>query len=128
MYEATDLTTYALCADMIGSGKSGLSIGLLEEAAIDGIPAIPVDSKGDLGNLLLQFRDFDPASFPPLHQRGRGCPKRCSKETLAPETAQSRKEGCSHRIKVGTDTICWQRERSFPSTPRKVKGEGPYPF
>lgn len=65
MYEVTDLTTYALCADMIGSGKTGLSIGLLEEAAIDGIPAIAVDSKGDLGNLLLQFRDFDPASFLP---------------------------------------------------------------
>jgi hypothetical protein len=50
---------------MTGSGKTGLCIGLLEEAAIDGIPSIIIDPKGDLGNLLLTFPDLRPADFRP---------------------------------------------------------------
>jgi len=55
LYESNHLVTHAVVIGMTGSGKTGLSIGLLEEAAIDGVPAIVVDPKGDLGNLLLTF-------------------------------------------------------------------------
>jgi hypothetical protein len=65
LYESKDLVTHGVCVGMTGSGKTGLCIGLLEEAAIDGIPAIVVDPKGDLGNLLLQFPSLDAASFAP---------------------------------------------------------------
>ncbi|MCI0612597.1 type IV secretory system conjugative DNA transfer family protein, partial [bacterium] len=55
LYDSKDLVTHAVCVGMTGSGKTGLCISLLEEAAIDGIPAVVIDPKGDLGNLLLQF-------------------------------------------------------------------------
>jgi DNA helicase HerA-like ATPase len=45
---------------MTGSGKTGLCIGLIEEAAIDGIPSILIDPKGDLSNLLLTFPELKP--------------------------------------------------------------------
>src|SRR4051794_23094394 len=63
MYDARDLTTHGVIVGMTGSGKTGLSIALLEEAAIDGIPAVILDPKGDLTNLLLQFPDQDPRDF-----------------------------------------------------------------
>lgn len=62
-YDARDLTTHAVCVGMTGSGKTGLCIGLLEEAAIDKVPAIIIDPKGDMTNLLLQFDDLKPKSF-----------------------------------------------------------------
>ena len=65
LYEAKDLTTHAVCVGMTGSGKTGLCLALLEEAAIDGIPAIAIDPKGDLGNLLLTFPELNPADFLP---------------------------------------------------------------
>ena len=65
LYDAKALTTHALIVGMTGSGKTGLGAVLLEEAAIDGIPAIVVDPKGDLGSLLLTFPDLSPASFQP---------------------------------------------------------------
>jgi hypothetical protein len=65
LYDARDLTTHAVCVGMTGSGKTGLCIALLEEAAIDGIPAIVIDPKGDLSNLLLTFPKLDAASFRP---------------------------------------------------------------
>ena len=65
LYEAKDLTTHAVCVGMTGSGKTGLCIGLLEEAAIDGIPALCIDPKGDLGNLLLTFPALRATDFEP---------------------------------------------------------------
>jgi hypothetical protein len=65
MYDARDLTTHAVCVGMTGSGKTGLCIDLLEEAAIDGVPAILIDPKGDLTNLLLTFPDLRPKDFQP---------------------------------------------------------------
>ena len=50
---------------MTGSGKTGLGIDLIEEAAIDGVPVIAIDPKGDLGNLLLTFPNSPPADFAP---------------------------------------------------------------
>jgi polynucleotide 5'-kinase involved in rRNA processing len=55
LYDSKDLVTHAVCVGMTGSGKTGLCIGLLEEAAIDGVPSLIIDPKGDLANLLLTF-------------------------------------------------------------------------
>ena len=65
LYDSKDLTTHAVCVGMTGSGKTGLCIGLLEEAAIDGIPALVIDPKGDLTNLMLTFPDLQPGDFRP---------------------------------------------------------------
>jgi Helicase HerA, central domain len=65
LYDSKDLTTHAVCVGMTGSGKTGLCIGLLEEAAIDNIPSIIIDPKGDLSNLLLTFPNLSPDEFLP---------------------------------------------------------------
>jgi hypothetical protein len=65
LYDSKDLTTHAVCVGMTGSGKTGLCVSLLEEAAIDGIPAIAIDPKGDLGNLMLTFPHLRPEDFRP---------------------------------------------------------------
>src|SRR6478736_5238560 len=63
LYDSSDLVTHAVCVGMTGSGKTGLCIGLLEEAAIDGIPAIVIDPKGDLANLALTFPNLAREDF-----------------------------------------------------------------
>ena len=65
LYDSKDLVTHGVCLGMTGSGKTGLCLALLEEAAIDGVPVIAVDPKGDLGNLLLTFPNLAPADFRP---------------------------------------------------------------
>lgn len=65
LYDSGDLTTHAVIIGMTGSGKTGLGIGILEEAALDRIPVIAIDPKGDLGNILLTFPELDAASFRP---------------------------------------------------------------
>ena len=65
LYDSTDLVTHGVIAGMTGSGKTGLGIGVIEEAAIDGVPVIAIDPKGDLGNLLLTFPQLAPADFAP---------------------------------------------------------------
>src|SRR5512139_2836053 len=70
LYDAKDLVTHAVCVGMTGSGKTGLCICLLEEAAIDGIPAIIIDPKGDLGDLLLTFPELSDGDFLPWIDAG----------------------------------------------------------
>ena len=65
LYDSKDLTTHAVCVGMTGSGKTGLCLTLLEEAAIDGIPALCIDPKGDLGNLMLTFPELRATDFEP---------------------------------------------------------------
>lgn len=64
-YDSRDLTTHAIVVGMTGSGKTGLCISLLEEAVLDGIPAIVVDPKGDITNLMLTFPGLSPQDFEP---------------------------------------------------------------
>lgn len=65
LYDAKDLTTHAFVVGMTGSGKTGLCVSMIEEAALDGVPAICIDPKGDLGNLLLTFPELKPSDFEP---------------------------------------------------------------
>jgi hypothetical protein len=65
LYDSRDLVTHAVCVGMTGSGKTGLCLSLIEEAAIDGVPVIAIDPKGDLGNLLLTFPSLAAADFRP---------------------------------------------------------------
>jgi len=65
LYDSKDLVTHAVCVGMTGSGKTGLCISLIEEAAIDGVPSILIDPKGDLANLMLTFPNLSGQDFLP---------------------------------------------------------------
>jgi len=93
LYESKDLVTHAVCVGMTGSGKTGLCIGLLEEAAIDGIPAIIIDPKGDLSNLLLTFPNLSPQDFAPWVNEEDAAKKNLSTEAYAAQQADFWKQG-----------------------------------
>jgi hypothetical protein len=93
LYKSKDLTTHAVCVGMTGSGKTGLCLTLLEEAAIDGIPAIAIDPKGDLGNLLLTFPDLKPDDFRPWVDPSEAARQGITPEQLADKTAKTWQEG-----------------------------------
>src|SRR3954471_2303466 len=93
LYDSRDLTTHAVCVGMTGSGKTGLCLSLLEEAAIDGVPAICIDPKGDLGNLMLTFPNLAPADFEPWVDAGDAARKGQSVADYAAQTAASWKQG-----------------------------------
>src|SRR5262245_65659516 len=65
LYDSRHLLTHAVCVGMTGSGKTGLCVSLIEEAAIDGVPTIAIDPQGDLANLLLPFPGLAPSDFRP---------------------------------------------------------------
>jgi hypothetical protein len=93
LYDGKDLTTHAVCVGMTGSGKTGLGISLLEEAAIDGIPALVVDPKGDMGNLLLTFPSLQPADFSPWVEAEAASRAGLTVDEYARKTAQSWQKG-----------------------------------
>jgi len=93
LYDARDLTTHAVCVGMTGSGKTGLCVSLLEEAAIDGVPAIAIDPKGDIGNLLLAFPELRPADFAPWVDAGEAARKGMAVDAYAAATAEAWKKG-----------------------------------
>ena len=93
MYDSRDLTTHAVCVGMTGSGKTGLCISLLEEAALDGIPALVIDPKGDIANLMLAFPGLTPAEFEPWIDAGEAARKGTTPAALAAKTAETWKSG-----------------------------------
>src|SRR6187397_2899797 len=93
LYDSRDLTTHAVIVGMTGSGKTGLGIGLLEEAAIDGVPAIAIDPKGDLGNLLLTFPRLAPEDFRPWVNEDDAARKGMTPDAYAAEQAATWRDG-----------------------------------
>ncbi|HET6981185.1 MAG TPA: hypothetical protein VFI53_03545, partial [Myxococcaceae bacterium] len=93
LYDSKDLTTHGVCVGMTGSGKTGLCIGLLEEAAIDGIPALAIDPKGDLANLALTFPSLAPADFRPWVDPDEAKKQGLTPDQLAEKTAATWKKG-----------------------------------
>jgi len=93
LYDAGNLTTHAMIVGMTGSGKTGLALALLEEAAIDGIPSILIDPKGDLGNILLQFPELRPSDFRPWVDEAEAARKGMDADAFAVKTAENWKNG-----------------------------------
>mgnify|MGYP003589522363 FL=1 len=93
VYQNKDLLTHAAIIGMTGSGKTGLGITLLEEAAIDAIPSIIIDPKGDMTNLLLNFPELNPSDFEPWLDDSEVSNSGGTKEELAIKVSNSYKEG-----------------------------------
>lgn len=93
LYDAKDLVTHAVCVGMTGSGKTGLCLDLLEEAAIDGIPALIIDPKGDLGNLMLTFPNLQANDFRPWINESDAQTKGISPDAFAQQQADLWKKG-----------------------------------
>ncbi|MCE9632433.1 MAG: DUF87 domain-containing protein [Planctomycetia bacterium] len=93
LIDAKRLTTHAVCVGMTGSGKTGLLIGLIEEAALDGIPTLVIDPKGDLANVLLSFPNLAPADFLPWLEPEAAKRDGITLEELAERTAQKWADG-----------------------------------
>ena len=93
LYDSKDLVTHGVVLGMTGSGKTGLCLALLEEAAMDNIPAIIIDPKGDISNLLLMFPDLDAKSFRPWINEDDAAKKNLSPDDFATKTAEMWKTG-----------------------------------
>ena len=93
LYDSKDLVTHGVVLGMTGSGKTGLCISILEEAAMDNIPAIIIDPKGDISNLMLNFPDFAPSDFRPWINEDDAAKKGKTPDEFAEKTATMWKEG-----------------------------------
>ena len=93
LYDSKDLVTHALCVGMTGSGKTGLGVAVIEEAAIDAVPVIVIDPKGDLTNLVLTFPELSAGDFQPWVNEDDA--RRAGKDvqTFASEQAERWKKG-----------------------------------
>ncbi len=107
-----NFTTHAAIIGMTGSGKTGLGIGIIEEAVLDKIPCILIDPKGDMGDLLLAFPDFKPKDFEPWVDENVANQKGLTKEEFAKKEAQTWEKGIGYfgqdsdrvrRFKEGAD-------------------------
>ncbi len=93
LYDSKDLVTHAVCIGMTGSGKTGLCISLIEEAAIDGVPSIIIDPKGDITNLLLTFPNLQPQDFLPWINEEDATKKGLSPQDFAAQQATLWRDG-----------------------------------
>jgi Predicted ATPase len=112
LYDSKDLVTHAVCVGMTGSGKTGLCIALLEEAAIDGIPAIIIDPKGDLANLLLTFPNLAPQDFEPWVNEEDAEKKGCQKLS----SLHSKRTSGRRVLATGTRTVSESDACEMPRT------------
>jgi hypothetical protein len=102
LYDSKDLVTHAVCVGMTGSGKTGLCLALLEEAAIDNLPAIIIDPKGDLANLLLTFPNLTAEEFRPWINEDEAAKKGVSASDYAAAQAKLWKDGLASWHQDGT--------------------------
>jgi hypothetical protein len=93
LYDSRDLVTHGVCVGMTGSGKTGLCLSLIEEAAIDGVPVIAIDPKGDLGNLLLTFPSLTAADFRPWIDEDEARRSGVSPDAFAAQQAETWQKG-----------------------------------
>jgi hypothetical protein len=100
LYDSKDLVTHAVCIGMTGSGKTGLCLSIIEEAAIDSIPAILIDPKGDIANLLLTFPELRSQDFAPWINEEDALKKGLSPQDYASQQADLWKNGL---LKWGQD-------------------------
>lgn len=104
LYDPADLTTHAVVVGMTGSGKTGLCVGLMEEAALNGIPALMIDPKGDITNTLLHFPNLAPEDFQPWINADQARREGKSVEQVAAETATLWKDSLA-KIGIGTERL-----------------------
>lgn len=93
LYDSKDLVTHGVCMGMTGSGKTGLCLSLLEEAAIDNIPVIAIDPKGDIVNLMLTFPGLSAEEFKPWVSADEASQKNVSVDQLAQDKADLWRKG-----------------------------------
>ena len=93
LFDPADLTTHGVVVGMTGSGKTGLCIDLLEEAALQGIPALLIDPKGDITNHLLHFPTLEPSAFEPWVDQDQARREDTTVAALAARTASLWREG-----------------------------------
>lgn len=102
LYDSRDLVTHAVCVGMTGSGKTGLCLSLLEEAAIDQVPAIAIDPKGDIADLLLTFPQLRGQDFRPWVDEGEARRAGVSADEFADRQAALWKKGLADWGQDGT--------------------------
>ena len=102
LYDSRDLLTHGVCVGMTGSGKTGLCISIIEEAAIDGVPVIAIDPKGDLGNLLLTFPRLASEDFRPWIDEDEARRAGVSADDYAAQQAQTWRRGLAEWGQDGT--------------------------
>jgi hypothetical protein len=125
LYDAKDLTTHAVCVGMTGSGKTGLCVSLLEEAAIDGIPAIVIDPKGDLGNLALTLPGAARRGLPALHRPERGAAARADARRSTPARPHAVAQGLADWGQDGERIRRCATPPRSRSTRRAARSAGP---
>lgn len=104
LYDPDDLTTHGVVVGMTGSGKTGLCVDILEEAALAGIPALLVDPKGDITNLLLHFPNLAPEDFQPWIDPDEARRQDKSVDTVAEETASLWRNGLK-KWEISSDRV-----------------------
>ncbi len=125
IYEAADLTTHGVIVGMTGSGKTGLGVGLIEEALLSGIPCLVIDPKGDMGNLALTFPDLEASDFEPWMDEGEAAKSGKTTADLAVATAALWAKGLEGHG-IGRDRLARLRDEAEVTiyTPGSSAGVG----
>jgi hypothetical protein len=111
LYDSKDLTTHGMVVGMTGSGKTGLCLSLLEDAGIDGIPALVIDPKGDIANLLLTFPNLRAEDFEPWVEPAEAVRHGTTPAEFAKQEAKKWREGLAkwdqepERIQMFRDSV-----------------------